>query len=187
MGKGSNPGRGRTLSGEPAPVTRAQGNARSASEPPCSRSEVRAREVMGHGERETSHAPGHGQPRRRRVEQATPRRERLEMPDTEHMAQVHVEDEFRPRFAAFSTSYLAESLWSLRGSVGRNRSEANGFALMCTRSLESMGVGESACCILALWNILRWRSLSSSENQGHGAPNGSHTTTLQAQTSCSVG
>ena len=28
-----------------------------------------------------------------RVEQATPRRERLEMPDTEHMAQVHVEDE----------------------------------------------------------------------------------------------
>ena len=33
---------------------------------------------------------------------------------------------------------------------------------------------ESAYCILALWNILRWHPLSSSENQGHGAPNGSH-------------
>ena len=58
--------------------------------PPCSRSEVGAREVM---EREISHAPGHGQARRRRIEQATPRRERLEMPDTEQVAQVHVEGE----------------------------------------------------------------------------------------------
>ena len=55
--------------------------------PPCSRSEVGAREVM---EREISHAPGHGQVRWRRIEQATPRRERLEMPDTEQVAQVHV-------------------------------------------------------------------------------------------------
>ena len=70
-----------------------------------------------------------------------------------------------------------------------NSSEANGFALMCTLSSfkESMGVGESAYCILALWNILRWHPLSSSENQGRGTSNKSHNITLQAQTSCSVG
>ena len=37
-------------------------------QPPRSRSEIRAREVVGHGEREISDAPGHGQPSRRRVE-----------------------------------------------------------------------------------------------------------------------
>ena len=94
---------------------------------------------------------------------------------------------------AFHTAFC--SIFNIRpcgvfvGSVGRNTSEANGFALMYTLSsfTESMGVGESAYCILALWNIRRWRPLSSSENQGHGAPNGSHNITLQAQTSCSVG
>ena len=53
---------------------------------------VRPQEVMGHGEREASHAPGHGQPRWRRVEKATPSCEWLEVPNSEHMAQVHVEE-----------------------------------------------------------------------------------------------
>ena len=57
------------------------------------RGEIRAREVMGHGEREISHAPAHGQPSRRRVKQATPRLERLQVPDPEHVAQLHMEDE----------------------------------------------------------------------------------------------
>ena len=41
--------------------------------------------------------------------------------------------------------------------MGRNSSGANGFAFMYTLSsfTESMGVGESAYCMLALWNILR--------------------------------
>ena len=73
MCKGGSPGGGRTLTGEPAPITRVrQWRTVSPSkdelpdQPPRSRSEIRAREVVGHGEREISHAPGHGQPSRRR-------------------------------------------------------------------------------------------------------------------------
>ena len=73
--QGGSPGRGRTLTGEPAPIARVQergtvgpSTAELPDDPPRSRSEVRTWEVVGHGERESSHAPAHGQPRRRRVE-----------------------------------------------------------------------------------------------------------------------
>ena len=48
---------------------------------------------MGHGERKISNAPAHGQPSRRRVKQATPCLEVLQVSDTEHVAQLHVEGE----------------------------------------------------------------------------------------------
>ena len=61
MCKGGSPGGGRTLTGEPAPITRVrQWHTVSLSKdelpdkPPRSRSEIRAREVVGHGEREIS-------------------------------------------------------------------------------------------------------------------------------------
>ena len=43
--------------------------------------------------REVRHAPAHRQPCRRRLEQTTPRLERLQVPDPEHVAQLQVEGE----------------------------------------------------------------------------------------------
>ena len=78
--------------------------------------------------------------------------------------------------------FLHQTLRNLRGvcteSVGRNTSEANGFALTLPSFTESMWVGESAYFIPAFFNIFHWRLFSSSENQGHGtADGGSHNPT----------
>ena len=96
--KGGSPGR--TLNGEGGGLTWLReictvstDSDEPPDKPPRRRGEIRAREVMGHGERKISNAPAHGQPSRRRVKQATPCLEGLQVSDTEHVAQLHVEGE----------------------------------------------------------------------------------------------